>query len=56
MATRKAKPKAVFLRNLTPANYNWVKKQAKTEGYTMSGFVNKVFADARSSYREQVSK
>lgn len=43
----KKKVKAVFLRGLTPENHKWVKEQAKRQGYTLSGFINRLFQDAR---------
>ena len=40
--------KAVFLRGVKPVNYKWLKAQAKKQGYTLSGFVNKILEEARA--------
>lgn len=39
--------KAVFLRGLDIGNHRWVKIEAKRRGYTLSGFINHIFKEAR---------
>jgi hypothetical protein len=40
--------KPVFLRGLKPENHSWVKDEAKKRGYTLSGFVNRLFETAQT--------
>ena len=45
---KKAKPRAVFLRGLDEKNHKWIKAEAKRLGYTLSGYINRVFEEART--------